>query len=51
MGTRIDVALEHAESILVNPASGNRKDALDVVLLLTDGETDPGKLKLWKTYC
>lgn len=46
MGTRIDVALQHAESILVNPANGNRKDAVDVILLLTDGETDPGKWKL-----
>ena len=39
--TRTYLALEHTHNVIYNPGNGERPDVLDVVIVLTDGETNP----------
>lgn len=40
--TRTYLALEHTNTVLFKPGNGERPDAKDVVIVLTDGETNSG---------
>ena len=46
--TRIDSALNYANNYIIKTQPDSRKDILDVVVLVTDGESDPGNSK-WLT--
>ena len=36
-------ALEEARTTLLKPENGNRDDVMDIVVVITDGATNPGK--------
>jgi hypothetical protein len=38
--TRTYLALEHTSTVIFKPGNGERPDAKDVVIVLTDGETN-----------
>lgn len=40
--TRTYLALEHVHRVIFAPGNGERPDVVDVVVVLTDGETNPG---------
>jgi Mg-chelatase subunit ChlD len=40
--TRTYLALEHTHSVIYKAGNGERPDVLDVIIVLTDGETNPG---------
>ena len=40
--TRTYLALEYTNRVIYAPGNGERPDVIDVVIVLTDGETNPG---------
>ena len=43
-GTRTDTALVDADQIVFKPENGERADAANIVVVITDGRTNPGSL-------